>query len=205
MKNLLSTLMLFMAISPAAFASTTFKDSKGLIRIQGLTPSQKIVVGTNDKPYMKRVSTSKCGVLSVPVPLTGYGNALSIAGTYFLTAPNSMPTESVPACVLNSTTGQYELATPPTNQAFRNSEGQIFVSGLPARTKFEIIYVGLLNPKTFTADQCGGIKFATQSSFFKIFDPTIQPYTAQTHTVANLPTQNPDLCLKGQRYAPSIR
>jgi hypothetical protein len=196
MKAILFLAATLAMISPAE-ASQPFKDNAGIIHIQGFTPSQKILIFNGDTELVRRPKANKCGLLTIPIPIghAAYGENLVIAGTYINTF--SVPTEPVPFC--NRVNGIHSLSSQPSG-AFKTPEGLIVISGLTPSMSYEVVYLGLLNHKAYRANKCGHIKFpAPLTGAFKVASPTTEFYS-----VSGLSESLPEICISGQRFAPSI-
>ena len=180
--------------------ATPFKDATGAVHFQtGLTASQKINLELTGTPVTKKIKANQCGLLTIGAPSTSVPmpGSISVAGSAIDTT--SLAVAGTPKCSLNSTSGQYELATPVTSN-FRTTTGSVVLVSQTPGAEITVEYTGINKIKSVTANKCGLAKLGSTSSPA----PATFKFDGTDYNTASLQVKVPDRCIQDMRFTPVL-
>jgi len=176
-------------LSVVSPAMAQFKDDKGSIHFQDLTPAQKIEYSAGDG-LTKKIAANFCGLLvignpssTVPVPAS-----ISVDGSSFDTT--SLPVLSVPSCLNN-------VLKEPRVDNFKDATGRVILVGRTPGIQSEVVYTGVPATKSLTANACG---YARIGNSVTTPAPANFTYLGNSYSAATLSVNIPNRCIDGNKF-----
>lgn len=159
---LLTGLVAGSALFPtAALANTIARDLQNRVIVTGLDEYADYQFSSPDTYPTRSASASACGVVRV-APTDNYpilpSHSLGINGTSYQV--QDLPVLPTPSCKASTLSNLAAL----TSDAWRDSNGNVYVKGLTAYNPYTVEYTSLESTRKVTANACGHVSIALSAT-----------------------------------------
>jgi len=192
---------LAIGILPASAEVVATKTADGGIVVSGLTDYSSYTIEYSGAPKVRRASANACGVIALSdsesYPIDS-SSSFTRGGTSYTMA--SLTVGAAPKCSDGS------LAATPPASVFKDSNGNVYFTGLTAYSNTEITYNSVPSTRRAKANACGIVALRNDANYPLSSSPVmvkseggaeVSNFTPNSLTAGDSP-----ICVKGKTYFP---
>ncbi|MDZ4877023.1 MAG: hypothetical protein CLLPBCKN_006458 [Chroococcidiopsis cubana SAG 39.79] len=192
---------LTIGILPASAEVVATKTADGGIVVSGLTDYSSYTIEYSGAPKIRRASANACGVIALSdsesYPIDS-SSSFTRGGTSYTMA--SLTVGAAPKC------SDGNLAATPPASVFKDSNGNVYITGLTAYSNTEITYNSVPSTRRAKANACGIVALRNDANYPLSSSPVMVKSEAGSEvsnfTPNSLTTSDSPICVKGKTYFP---
>lgn len=192
-----------MAVSvlPATASVVATKTADGGVVVSGLTDYSSYTIEYSGAPKVRRASANACGVIT-----------LSDSDSYPIDSNSSFTRGGISYSMASLTVGAApkcsdgSLAATPPASVFKDSNGNVYFTGLSAYSNTEITYNSVPSTRRAKANACGIVALRNDANYPLAAAPVMVKSESGSElsnfTPNSLTASDSPICVKGKTYFP---